>query len=129
VGVGDDQLHPGQAAGSQRAQERGRERAVLAVPDVEPQDLAVPVCRHAGGDHDGLGDDPVVDPGLAVGGVEEDVGERHARQGPVSERGDLGVQVGADPGYLGLGDPAVRSQRLDQVTGPCGWRCRAGRPP
>ena len=31
------------------------------------------------------------------------------------ERGDLGVEVGADPRHLGLGDPGVRAQRVDQV--------------
>jgi hypothetical protein len=39
VGVGDDQLHPGQAAGFQRSQKRRAERAVLTVAD-----LAVRVC-------------------------------------------------------------------------------------
>src|SRR5581483_2577831 len=43
VGVGDDQLHPGKAAGAQRPQEGGPERAVLAGADVEAQDLPVPV--------------------------------------------------------------------------------------
>jgi hypothetical protein len=36
VGVGDDQLHPGQAAGLERAQERGPERAVLGVANIQP---------------------------------------------------------------------------------------------
>ena len=43
VGVGDDQLDPAQPAGLQRAQERGPERPVLAVADVEPEDLTPPV--------------------------------------------------------------------------------------
>jgi hypothetical protein len=98
VGVGDDQLHPAQAPRPQRAQERGPERAVLAVPDIEPQHLAVPVGGHPGGH--GLGHDPVVHPGLAVDGVQEHVGERHPGQAPVPEHRDLGVQVGADPADL-----------------------------
>ena len=63
----------------------------------------------------GLGHDPVVDAGLAVGGVQEHVWERHARQRAVPERGDLGIQVGADPRHLALADPGVGAQRLDQV--------------
>ena len=35
----------------------------------------MPVGGDASGDDDGLGDDPPVDPGLAVGGVQEDVGK------------------------------------------------------
>jgi hypothetical protein len=42
VGVGDDQLHPGQPMGLERPQERGPERAVLAIADVQAQDLAAP---------------------------------------------------------------------------------------
>jgi len=34
---------------------------------------------------------------------------------PILARGHLGVEVGADPGRLGLGDPAVRAQCLDQI--------------
>jgi hypothetical protein len=108
VGVGDDQLHPGQAAGLQAAEERGPERAVLTVADLEPQDLPVPVRGHPGGNDDGLGDDPVIDPGLAVGGIQEHIPEQLPGQAPVPERRDLGVQVSADPAHLRLGDPAVR---------------------
>ena len=36
-------------------------------------------------------------------------------QRPIPERGDLGVQVGADPRDLALGDPGVGTERLDQV--------------
>ena len=83
MGVGDDQLHPVQAAGLQRPQERGPERAVLGVADVEAEHLPVPVGADRGGHHDGLGDDPAVDAGLAVGGVEEHV---RVRRRPFSDR-------------------------------------------
>jgi hypothetical protein len=76
VGIGDDQLGAGQAAGFERAQERRPERAVLGVADGEAEHLPVPVGGHPGGDHHGLGDDPAVDPRLAVGSVQEHVGER-----------------------------------------------------
>jgi hypothetical protein len=36
-------------------------------------------------------------------------------QGAVAEGGDLGVQIGADPGHLGLGDAGVRAQGADQI--------------
>jgi hypothetical protein len=36
----------------------------------------VAVSRDAGSDHDRLGHDPAADPGLAVGRVEEDAGDR-----------------------------------------------------
>lgn len=45
MGVRDDQLHAAKAADLQRPQERGLERAVLAVAHVEAQDLALPVGR------------------------------------------------------------------------------------
>ena len=115
VGVGDHQLHPVQPAGLQRPQERGPERSVLAVADVEPEHLPVPVRADRGGDHDGLGDDPPVDPGLAVGGVEKHVRVRVALQRPAPERGDLLIQVLADPRHLGLGDAGVDAEGLDQV--------------
>ena len=39
------------------------------VADGESEDFAPAVGAHPGGDHHRLGDDAVVDPGLAVGGV------------------------------------------------------------
>ena len=45
VGVGDDEAHPAQPAGAQRAQEPGPERLVLAVADVDTEDLAVAARR------------------------------------------------------------------------------------
>ena len=97
VGVGDDQLHAGQAAGLEGAQERGPERAVLAVPDVDAEDLAVAVGADADRDDHGLGDDLVVHPGLAVGRVQEHVRVGRRGKGAAAERGDLVVQVRADP--------------------------------
>jgi hypothetical protein len=47
VGIRDDQLHPVQAAGLQRAQESGPERPVLAVADVEPRTSRLPSARTA----------------------------------------------------------------------------------
>jgi hypothetical protein len=80
VGVGDHQLHPSQPAGLQAAQELGPEGAVLAVTDGEAEHLPTAVAAHPGRHHHGLGDHPAVDPGLAGGGVDEDIGEHLAGQ-------------------------------------------------
>jgi hypothetical protein len=115
VGIGDDELHPGQPTSPQRPQERGPEGAVLAVANPKAEDLAAAVAAHPGGDHHGLGDDPPVDPCLAIGRVDKDVGEGLAGQRPVPERAHFGVQVGADPADLALADAAVGTQGPDQV--------------
>jgi hypothetical protein len=115
VGVGDDQLHPGQPTGLQAAQERRPEGAVLAVADGEAQDLTAAIAAHPGGHDHGLGDDPAVHPGFAVGGVDKDVGEALAGQGPIPEGAHFAVQVGANPAHLALGDATVSAKRADQV--------------
>jgi hypothetical protein len=115
VGVGDDQLHPGQPTGLQRAQERRPERPILAVAHAEAEHLPATITTHPSGHHHGLGDDSSVDPGLAVGGVQKHIGKHLAGQRPVPKRANLGVQLGADPGDLGLGDAAVDAQGTDQV--------------
>ena len=53
--VGDDQPDPAQAALLQAGQERPPEHLVLAVTDVQAEDLAAAVGGDTGGDHDGLG--------------------------------------------------------------------------
>jgi hypothetical protein len=50
VGVAGDQLHAGQAAGGQAAQERQPPGAVFGAGDVQAEDLPVPACVDAGGD-------------------------------------------------------------------------------
>ena len=100
------------------------ERAVLAVADVEAEHLTAPVRGHTGRDHHGLGHDPVVNAGLAVGRIQEDVAKRLLTQRSVAERGDLDVELGADPRDFGLGDAGVapnaliRSSTL-RVLAPC----------
>jgi hypothetical protein len=115
VRVGDHQLRAGQPPGLQRAQERRPERAVLRIADGEAEHLPVPVGGYPGGDDHRLGDHPPVDSGLAVGGVEEDVGKGMLGQAAVAEGGHFLIQVGADPGDLGLGDAGVGAQRAHQV--------------
>ena len=115
VCVGDDQLHPAEPTRFEAAQERGPERAVLAVADREAEDLPPPVGAHAGGHHHRLRDDPAVDPGLAIGGVEEHVRERLPGQRPVPKGAYFGVQIGADPADFALADAGVGAECLDQV--------------
>jgi hypothetical protein len=115
VGVGDDQLDAVKPAGFERAQERGPERAVLAVTNVQAEDLSAAVGGDAGGDHHRAADHPAVHAGLEVGGVQEQVREGGVRKRAGPEAGDLGVQLATDPADLGLGDPGVHAQGLDQV--------------
>lgn len=115
VVVGEDQADPAQAAFAQVTQELGPERLGLAVADHDAEDLPAAVLGDTGGDDHGPGGDLVVDPGLAVGGVEVDVGEAGVVQRPRAEGGQRLVQGGADPGDLALGYPGVRPQGLDQI--------------
>jgi hypothetical protein len=115
VGVGDDQLHPAQTAGFEAAQERGPERAVLGVAHSKSEHFAPTISPDTGSDHHRLGHDSVVDPGLAVSRVQEDIRELLVGQRPVAERAHLLVEVGADSAHFGLGDAGVSAQGADQV--------------
>jgi hypothetical protein len=95
VGVGDDQLHPAKPTGLQAAQECRPEGTILAVAHPKAEHFAAAITGHPGGHHHRLGDDPAVDPGFAVSGVDKDVGDGLAGQRPIPEGADLGVQVGA----------------------------------
>ena len=78
--IADDQLHPAQATLLETEQEAAPERLVLAVADVEAEDLPGAVDGDPGGDHDGHRDDLAVLAGLVVdmeiGRVEVDIGKR-----------------------------------------------------
>jgi hypothetical protein len=97
VGIGDNQLHPTQPASFEAAQELCPERAVLAVAHGEAEHFAPAISPDAGGDHHRLRHHAVVDPGLAVGGIQEHVRERLVGQAAVAERAHLGVEIRADP--------------------------------
>jgi hypothetical protein len=85
------------------------------VADIEPEHLAAAVAGDSGGDHHRLGDDPMVNPGLAIGGVEEDIRIAGVAERAVTERRHLNVEVDADPRHLRLRDTRVDAQRLHQV--------------
>ena len=114
-GVGDDELDAVDTAGLQRAEEARPKGLGLAVTDVETKDLAAPVGGNTDRDDHGLGDDAVVDPRLAIRGVEEHVGVPGLAEVPVTERGDFTIQIRANTGHFGLGDAGVGAEGLDQV--------------
>lgn len=97
------------------SEERGPEHLVLAVADVDAEHLPVLVGGDAGGDHDGAGDDPVVDPGLGVGGVEVHVGEGDMVEAAGAEHRDLFVDAGTDPRHRRLRHSGLAPERPDQV--------------
>lgn len=70
MGVGDDEADPGEPPVLQGAQEPGPKRLVLAVSDVDPEDLPGALGADPGGNHDRSGDDlaeGVVPDGHVVG--------------------------------------------------------------
>ena len=43
------------------------------------------------------------------------MGERHLVEVAAGERANLSIEVGADPGQLGLGDPGIGAECFDEV--------------
>ena len=116
MGVGYHQAHPGEPAGSQRAQEALPERLALAVADVTSQDLPVAVCGDAGGhDHRHRGDLRDAVAHLEIGRVQIDVGELDMVQAPAPERLDCLVEPRADARHLRLRYPRLRAQSGHQI--------------
>ena len=98
--VADHQPHPTQAAALQRGEEAAPEHLVLAVPDVESEDLAAAVGGDRGGDDHRFGGDQPVVAHVQVGGVQEDVGVLDGIQPAGAELADLLVEGGTDARYL-----------------------------
>ena len=128
--VADDQPHPAQAALLQRGQEAAPEHLVLAVADVEAEDLPDAVGGDPGGHHHrhrhhlggGVAD-------VEVGRVEVDVGELGVVQRPGPERADR-----PRPGRRRSARPRTwRSPSRRPAPRPgrrrCGSRRRGRRPP
>ena len=105
VGVAGDQHDPlGVLVGgdpqpllAQGPQEGGPEVGGLGVADSHAQDLATSLGRDPGGDHQGLGDHPVAQAYVEVGGVHEQVGEPGVVQWPGQKLRDSLADVLADP--------------------------------
>jgi hypothetical protein len=71
VGIGDDQMHPGQPAGLEAGQELTPEPEGLTVPDRGAQHLPGALDGHPGGHHQCLRDHMGPDPDLAEGGISQ----------------------------------------------------------
>ena len=80
------------------------------------------IAAHPGGHHHRLGDHAAADPGLAVGGVQEHIGEALPGQGAVPEGGHLAIEVGADAADLDLGDAAVKPALVATWIARVTWR-------
>lgn len=104
-----------QPPGFQGPQELGPKRFVLAIADVEAEDFTASVGGNTDGDDHGLGDDAVVDAGLAIRGVEEHVGVAARAEVTAAEHAHFVVEIRANSGYFGLGDAGVRAEGLDQI--------------
>jgi len=92
-------LETGQTTAAEVAEELGPELLGLTVTDHHvAEDLTVPVTSNAGSGHDGLGNHPAVDPGVAVGRAEKHVRERLLVQRSGAPGRDLGGELAADPG-------------------------------
>ncbi len=113
--IGDHQLHAREAPGAQAFEERGPERAVFAVADIDTEDLAVAGRGDPSRDHDRPRHHPAPDPALDVRGVAKHVRELDMAERPAPERVEVGVELRADPRHLALGDPRLKAQRPDQV--------------
>ena len=119
MGVADDELDAGQAAVAQVAQEVRPEGFGLTVTGRAAQYFPSAVGTHARCDHDGLGHDALVDADLAVGRVQEHVGERDVLQGAGPPDRDVSVELCADPRHFALADPGA-AHRDHQVIDPSG---------
>src|SRR6266511_4771676 len=112
VRVGDDELHAGEAALDQRAEEVPPERFGLALAAVKADHLASTRLVDAVRDHQTLPDDPAAIADLLHLRVQPQV-RVTALQRPRPERFDLLVEASADAGDLRARDP--QPQRLDQL--------------
>jgi hypothetical protein len=112
VGVGDRQLHAGQAALDQAAQEGRPERLGLRGADVDTDDLPPAGLVHAVGDDQRLAPDAATVADLLDLGVQPQI-DIVALQRALAERLDLLIEQRADPADLALGDP--QPKRLDEL--------------
>src|ERR1051326_5681901 len=116
VGIAGDQLHAGQPARYEAAQEGVPERTVLAGSNIEPEHFTLAVLIDADGDHHGHANDAMVLSDLHKGGVKLKVrvgAIEFARSKPLHLR----VQCLAQPADLALRDD-THAKRLDQIVHP-----------
>ncbi len=113
MGVGDDELHPAQAAAGELAEERDPERLGLRRADVHAENLAPAVGVDAHGDDHRHRDDAPVLTHLQVGRVDPEVGPVSFER-TLEERRHPLVDLGAEPANLALRH-AAHPERLHEV--------------
>lgn len=119
VRIGDDELHPREAAGNEPAEEGGPVGSVLRGADVTAKNLASAIGVDARGDDHGHLDDPPLLADALREGVHPDVAIRTGIERALQEGADLPVQLGADAGYLARRD-ALAAQGADEVIDAAG---------
>ena len=84
---------------AQRPQKPGPERLVLAVADVDTEDLPIATGGDPGGHHDRTGHDLTerVIADMDIGGIQVHVREPDVTKRAATERGDALVEADADP--------------------------------
>src|SRR4029077_7992909 len=94
--VGDDELHPGQAALDQATEEAAPERFRLGLADIEADHLAIAGLVDAVGEHERLAHDTATVANLLDLGIEPQIGVA-ALERPVAKRVDLLIKALTDP--------------------------------
>lgn len=95
VRVGDDQPDALEPALHETPQERGPEGPILRRPDVDAENLAIPLARDAHRHDRGLADDAAIDPHLVVRRVDPQIAVL-AGEGQRPKGGHDHVQLAAD---------------------------------
>ena len=113
MGIGDDQLDPGQTAAFQHPQEFEPEGFRLRGADLHTQHLAPAIGVDGHGDTDRDGDDAPVLPAFDIGSVDPEI-RPIALDRPLQEGLHPVVDLLAEPAHLALGD-AGHAHRLDQI--------------
>jgi hypothetical protein len=119
MGIGNDQLHPLQPAGSQAAQERPPECFGFGLTDVQADNFAATGLMHAVGDYQGLVPDPARLTNPLHLGVQPQVGIGTGQR-PLPEHADLLVKATAQPtdGVLAhAAQPELLHQPVDLAGG------------
>jgi len=122
VGVGDDELHAGEPARGEGAEEAEPEGAILAGPAVAAEDLALPLAVDRRGDNDGDVDDAAALAHALGERIEPDVRVGAVRERPLAEGLHLLVERPADARDLALRDAGAlgysRSSSLTRLRRP-----------
>ncbi len=113
MGIGNDQLHTGEASTKKAFEEKRPERLSLAGAYVQPHDFPVAFRVRRYGDYDGNADHPAAFALFEVGRVQPQIGP-FPGQRPGKEGMDSFINVLAQLGHLGFRD-AGKSHGLDEI--------------